>query len=183
MPVSEATYERIALEDPDGQWELGCHGLRQKPAMTFEHNDCGRILGFQLQSQLPLDEWIVAVNSGRVRLPDGRHYIPDVMVFRRELARPLMLAMRLEAYSEPLPLVVEIWSPSTGGYDLAEKLDGYRARSDLEIWFIHPYNRTLRRWTRQDDGSYEESLLSEGELQPVGLPDVTIVFESLFRLG
>lgn len=30
MPVSEATYERLALEDVDGQWEYLCGQLRQK---------------------------------------------------------------------------------------------------------------------------------------------------------
>jgi hypothetical protein len=38
MPVSEQTYERVALEDPGGAWELACGQLRSKPAMTIEHN-------------------------------------------------------------------------------------------------------------------------------------------------
>ena len=37
MPVSEETFERVALEDPEGRWELICGKLREKPAMTTEH--------------------------------------------------------------------------------------------------------------------------------------------------
>jgi hypothetical protein len=38
MSISEATYERVALEDPAGQWELVRGRLRSKPAMTTERN-------------------------------------------------------------------------------------------------------------------------------------------------
>jgi Uma2 family endonuclease len=44
----------------------------------------------------------------------------------------------LELYVEPLPLVVEVWSPSTGQYDVDEKLPEYQRRGDLEIWRFHP---------------------------------------------
>ena len=44
MPVSAETYERLALEDPDGKWELVCGRLRQKPIMTTEHQDVARSL-------------------------------------------------------------------------------------------------------------------------------------------
>ncbi len=38
MPVSEATYQRVALEDPESKWELHCGQLRRKPSMTMPHN-------------------------------------------------------------------------------------------------------------------------------------------------
>jgi Uma2 family endonuclease len=60
------------------------------------------------------------------------------------------------AYADPLPLVVEVWSPSTGDYDVKTKLNLYQQRGDVEIWFIHPYDRTLTTWRRQRDGSYLE---------------------------
>ncbi len=51
MPVSAATYERLALEDPEGHWEL-VHGRpRRKPDMATEHNDVMRILRLELQRQ------------------------------------------------------------------------------------------------------------------------------------
>ena len=56
MPVSEQTYERPALEDPEGRWELHCGRLRSKPGMTAAHNRLGRVLGYRLQQQLPLNQ-------------------------------------------------------------------------------------------------------------------------------
>jgi Uma2 family endonuclease len=51
-----------------------------------------------------------------------------------------------------MPLVVEVRSWTAESYDFATKLQGYRLRGDLEIWFIHPYERTLTVWRRQPDG-------------------------------
>jgi Uma2 family endonuclease len=87
----------------------------------------------------------------------------------------------LEAYDDPLPLVVEVWSPSTGEYDVDAKLPEYRRRGDLEIWRIHPYERTLMIWTRSADGTYTERMVTAGGVEPVALPGVVVVFESLFR--
>jgi Uma2 family endonuclease len=86
----------------------------------------------------------------------------------------------MEAYPEPLPLVVEIWSPSTGGYDIASKLPEYKQRGDREIWRIHPYERTLTAWRRQADGSYAETIFTGGIIEPVALPGVRIDLNSLF---
>ncbi|MGI8925498.1 MAG: Uma2 family endonuclease [Tepidiformaceae bacterium] len=182
MPVSEATYRLVATEDPDGQWErTSCGDLRRKPDMAMQHNDVARLLAMALQAQLPLDQYTVSVNSARARLPNGASYIPDVMV----VPTPAVLALRgttdVEAYDDPLPLVVEVWSPSTGGYDIEEKVRDYRERGDREIWRIHPYERTLTAWRRQPDGSYGETHFTSGEVSPASLPGVVIRLESLFR--
>ena len=54
-------------------------------------------------------------------------------------------------------------------YDIATKLQGYRERGDAEIWFIHPYERTLTAWRRQPDGSYAEETY-RGGVVPVDFP-------------
>ena len=108
MPVSEAAFRKLALEEPDGHWELHCGVPRQKPSMTFEHN-------YVVDYLVPMDY---------IRPHRGR---------RDEL----------EVYDAPLPLVVEIWSPSTGEFDVTTKLLEYQRRGDLEIWRLHPYERTL----------------------------------------
>src|SRR5688572_14952562 len=51
MPVSELTFRTVALEDPEGQWELHCGRLREKPAMSTEHNYIARGLTIDLQRQ------------------------------------------------------------------------------------------------------------------------------------
>jgi Uma2 family endonuclease len=66
-------------------------------------------------------------------------YIPDVVVIPAAYKRPYEDDPRaFNAFAQPLPLVVEVWSPSTGDYDVSTKLRASRERGDAEIWFIHP---------------------------------------------
>ena len=182
MPVSEATYRRIALEDPEGQWELACgQFLRRKPPMTQDHNSTARRLAFLLQRQLPLEEYEVASNAGRTRVASGANYIPDVMVIPVVLMAPPRSNRELETYDEPLPLIVEVWSPSTGDYDLGEKLLEYQRRGDHEIWLVHPYERTVTAWVRQEDGSYRETTTRDGSIWPSDVPGVAIELRAIFR--
>lgn len=180
MPVSEQTYLRLALEDP-GQWELHCGHLRRKPGMTAEHNEVAFELGLRLGQQLNRNQYRVRVSLGHVRRSAESYYIPDVFVipnelFQQQRGRPDVL----EAYGAPLPLVIEVWSPSTGDYDVDAKLPEYQARGDLEIWRVHPFDRTLTAWRRQVDGTYAVSAFIGGTVQPVALPGVSIDLDTLF---
>jgi Uma2 family endonuclease len=179
--IDEEAYLRLAFAEPDRKWELVDGRLREKPAMTFRHNQWEITVGFAIRSQLDLSVYEVRIDAGRLRKPGATYYIPDVFVF------PLAFATEfkdrddvLEVYDEPLPLVVEIWSRSTGGYDVEEKLADYQARGDAEIWRLHPFERTLMRWVRQADGSYEESLLRGGVIRLAALPGVAIDLDALF---
>jgi Uma2 family endonuclease len=181
MPVSEETYRRVALEDPEGKWELICGRLHEKPIMTTEHNDVQRELDWLLNSQLDRSRYMVSPGNARLRIPDGDYYVPDIFVVPRDQVRQLRAEPgTFEVYDDPVPLVVEIWSPSTGRKDLDTKLPEYRARGDLEIWRIHPYERTLTAWRRQPDGSYAETLHTEGVIRPIALPEVAVELERLF---
>jgi len=182
MPVSETTYQLIALEDPEGQWELHRGRLREKPAMSIAHNRLTMRLARQLDRQLDLDVFDLRVNLGRVRRADETYYVPDIYVLRG--GDTGLLPSRpdvLEVTDDPLPLVIEVWSPSTGGYDVDAKLPEYQRRGDLEIWRLHPYDRTLTAWRRQSDGSYVESVHRSGTLEPIALPGVVIDLDALFR--
>lgn len=85
----------------------------------------------------------------------------------------------LAAWAEPFILVVEIWSPSTGGCDQAPKLAAYRKRGNQEIWYIHPYERTLTAWRREADGNYQQSEYSGGIIPLEAVPSVTIDLDDL----
>ena len=122
------------------------------------------------------------LNSARATRPESTYYVPDVSVIPIALTELLRgRADVLEAYRQALPLVVEVWSPSTGTYDVDEKLPEYQRRGDLEIWRIHPYERTLTVWVRQPDGSYDESVYRGGVVRPAALPDVEIDLDVLFQ--
>lgn len=181
MSISEATYARVAMEDPEGQWELVCGRLRSKPSMTMEHNRTSRRLMTRLVRQLDERDYAVSLDQSRVRISSGSFYVPDVCVI------PLVLEQRLgeqpgtfEVYDDPLPLVVEVWSPSTGDYDVEQKLKEYQLRLDREIWRLHPYEKTLTVWRRQPDDTYTETLYRGGTIQPVALPGVTIDIDALW---
>jgi Uma2 family endonuclease len=181
MTVSEKTYLQLVLEDPSSKWELHCGRLWSKGPMTWEHNDIFGHLGVMLQNQMSRREYIVRWNAGHVRRSETEYYIPDLIVVSRAMADRLFgVPGTTEVYREPLPLVVEVWSPSTGRLDIEEKPPEYQRRGDLEIWRIHPYERTLTAWLRQLDGSYTETVYREGVVRPSTLPNVVIDLSELF---
>lgn len=181
MTLTEAEYRQLVLESVDAHWELHHGRLREKPPMTWEHNEVARALRHELERQLPWHEYRVVQDQGRVRRSSRSYYIPDLYVVPMALARRLFHAPgMLEAYPEPLPLVVEVWSPSTGAYDVEEKLKGYQARGDAEVWLIHPYERTLTAWQRQADGSYTRAFFTGGTVPPAALPGVTVDLARIF---
>lgn len=180
MPTSERTFLQLALEDPN-QWELYCGHLRRKPSMTAEHNYIAFELAARLWQQLDPSQFQVRNNAGHVRHTEENYYIPDVFVVPVEMVEPLRGRRDiLEAYDAPLPLVVEVWSPSTGDYEVDSKLPEYQRRGDLEIWRIHPFERALTAWRRQHDGTYAELHFSGGTVEPIALPDVSIDLDTLF---
>lgn len=181
MAVSQQTFEQLALEDPEGRWELHHGRLREKPGMTWAHNQLAVMLGFQLLQQLNQEVFHVRINLGRVRLSDETYYIPDVAVVPAEYSIPIRARQdTLEVYDRPLPFVAEVWSPSTGEYDVDAKLPGYQRRGDAEIWRLHPYERTVMVWRRQPDGSYAESMERGGSVDVASLPGVVIDLGRLF---
>lgn len=182
MPISFETYARVAQEDTDAHWELVCGRLRQKPPMTIEHDGADWELAAQLAAQIDRRHYLVSQNA-KLSIPLGSYYVPDLCVIPVALVRRIRRERprELAVLQEPLPLVVEIWSPSTGSYDADTKLPAYRERGDAEIWRLHPYDRTLTAWRRQADGSYAE-LTAGGDavVELAALPGVRIDLAALF---
>jgi Uma2 family endonuclease len=183
MVVSAKTYEQVALEDPNGQWELDRGCMRQKPGMTADHNLLMQALTAALMAQLDRAAFLVYMNTIRLRISTGSFYIPDVTVVPRALVQRERAgsSRRLEVYAEPVPLVVEVWSPATGDYDVETKLREYQQRGDAEIWRIHPYERVLTAWRRQGDGRYAETPYRQGTVPIESLPGVRIDLDALFE--
>lgn len=181
MLVTEQTYEEIALGDPERRWELHDGELREKPGMSLGHNDVLDELHGVLRDQIDRTAFKVSVSGARLRAGEDFTYIPDLIVMPvayREALRDRR--HRLEVHDKPMPLVVEVWSPSTGAYDVDAKIPAYRARGDLEIWRVHPFERTLIAWRKRPDGSYEETTHTTGVVEPVALPGVQIDLDALF---
>jgi Uma2 family endonuclease len=178
--ISEEAYQKFVLSGVDGSWELHDGRLVEKPAMTFRHGQIPMLLGHFLLSQLDRDAYAV-VSELRVRKSSATVFMPDLMVVPTAYSEEIRDRPVLAIFSDPLPLVVEVWSPSTGDYDVDAKVPVYQQRGDLEIWRIHPYERTVTSWQRQPDGSYQETIHRGGIVTPVALPGVAIDLETLFQ--
>ncbi|MGH2615153.1 MAG: Uma2 family endonuclease [Thermomicrobiales bacterium] len=178
--LSEQEYRELALNDPDHFWELWDGVLVEKPLMSMVHDNVASYLGAALIFQLDRGEYRVNVNGGKTRYTARNFFIPDVVVIPAAYQRPYERDPRaFNAFSEPLPFVAEVWSYSTGDYDMAAKLPVYLKRGDLEIWYIHPYERTLTTWRRQPDGSYGEDFYTGGIVPVASLPGVAIDLDAL----
>ena len=179
-PVNEETFRRLALGN--SLLELHHGQVREKPGMSVVHGDVVMQLAALLYNHLDRNEYRVRAQHARLRVSTETYYVPDVAVVPTALERALRdRPYALDAYPDPLPLVIEVWSPSTGDYDIKGKLPDYQARGDMEIWYVHPYERTVTVWSRRPDGSYDEIIHRGGIVRPASLPGVVIDLEDLFQ--
>lgn len=181
MLVREKTYEEIVLANPGRKLELHNGVVREKPAMTIAHNMVQIRLVRQLVPQLDFDRYDLRVDNSRVYRPDSTYFIPDLFIVDRSGNRPIgETPPGLEIVDEPCLLVAEIWSQSTGDYDVSAKLPEYRRRGDLDIWQLHPYDCTLSAWRRNADGTYSPSTYRGGKIELVAIPGIIVDLEELF---
>ncbi|MBA3450056.1 MAG: Uma2 family endonuclease [Chloroflexia bacterium] len=176
--LSEQAYRELALNEEDRFWELWDGVPVEKPWMSIEHNAVALYLGVALANQLDRRLYRITVNGDRARPSPRNSYIPDVIAISAAYQDPLD-RRALGIYTDPLPLVVEVWSPTTGDYDIEAKLPVYRTRGDLEIWFIYPYERTLTARRRQPDSTYTEERYKGGIVPVASLPGVSIDLDAL----
>lgn len=184
LQMSEQEYRAFALGDDSSQWELVHGQLREKPGMSIEHDFVTSNLVEVLVLQLDHNHFRLSIGQARLRVSAETYYIPDVAVSPTAVVMALRETPRaLNAYPDPLPLVIEIWSPSTGIYDVTKKIPGYQQRGDREIWRIHPYERTLTVWRRLSDGLYDTSVHRDGSVRAEPVPGVVIDLAVLFGQG
>lgn len=179
--ITEQEYLELALNEPDRFWELWDGVPVEKPWMSMRHNAVAFYLGAALANQLDQRSYRITVNGDRTRISARAYYIPDLMVIPEAYQAVFEPeGETIGVHPEPLPLVVEVWSPTTGHYDLVVKLRSYQERGDEEIWYLHPNDRTLTSWRKQPDGGYAESLHRGGIVSVASLPGVTIDLDKLF---
>ena len=179
--MTEAEYRDLILHDDYVTWELWDGVPREKPGMTAMHGDAAMTLSARLFNQVDRRQFRVRNNHAKARISPRNYYIPDVAVIPAAYFGPGWDDPRNpDAYADPFSLVVEIWSPTTGDYDFEVKLRGNKERGDEEIWYVHPYERTLTIWIRQPDRTYAETIRTGGIVEPAFLPGVAIDLDELF---
>jgi Uma2 family endonuclease len=177
--MSEQAYREFALGDKSSQWELVDGHLRERPGMSATHGKVMMRLVVSLANQLDDAAYSVRAQHARLRVSSETYYMPDIAVIPTAFEWPLLVHPNsLDAYADPLALVVEIWSPSTGRYDM---LPDYQHRGDLEIWYVHPVERTLTAWRRRPDGTYSETTYRSGIVLAETLPDIAIDLDTIFQ--
>lgn len=180
--MTEAEYREFSLGAAQGQWELVQGELRERSGMSVEHRVAIMRLLELLLGLLDRRDYRLSTTHARLRRSAETYYVPDLVVIPAALEQALIQHPgSLDAYPEPLPLVIEVWSPSTGRHDMNAKLGDYQQRGDLEIWYSHPYNRTLTAWRRQPDGAYLETVYREGIVRSESLPMVVFELGELFE--
>ena len=170
------------LSTMESRWELHDGVLVEKPARTWDHSCVVTDLGCCLMDQMDRSAFRVFFGV-RARRPPATIVVADVMVVPMHYGdefrgRGDVLAI----FDEPLPLVAEGWSSLEFGFDVDAKIPIYKERGDLEIWRIHPYERTVTSWVRQPDGSYRETTLRGGVVALAALPGLKIDLERLFAV-
>jgi Uma2 family endonuclease len=172
--MSEIEYAAFVLSTPEGTWELHDGLLVKKPALG---GDRGRIvsgLARQLLPQLDRADYALRIDDARVRGPAHTILVPDLVVVPSAAITAWGDRPGLVIIANPMPLVIEVWTPRTDGYDVDAKIPIYRARGDLEIWRFHPAQRTLTTWVRQADGTYAETIYQPGSALPTALRGATM---------
>src|SRR5262245_587527 len=123
MPILPTPHIGMVLSDPEARWEVEGGQPREKPAMAFEHSEAASELGFGLRAQLDRRRFRVHVDGGRLLIDGDNFFIPEVAVIPLALAERFRHRSDIVALCEkPLPLVIQVWSPSTGGYDVSQKM-------------------------------------------------------------
>lgn len=177
--ITEGEYEQIVLAKPIERWELVAGQLREKPGNSWDHSRVVSELIYWLYPQLDPRQHLPFIGA-HVRCTKGTVFRPDVTIVPVEYGREFAGRPVLAIFSRPLPFLVEIWAPSTGDYDVDTKIPEYQKRDDLEIWRVHPYQKTITVWCRQPNGVYVESRHDRGGISLHALPDVSLALDDLF---
>ena len=160
----------ISVEDylahetkPASEYEDGV--LRQKPMPTWDHGVLQRRIGHLLNNAD-----MVSASEVTVQIREGKFLVPDVIVQRRDaIQRPYPVL--------PVPLCVEILSPTDRISEALAKCEDYHTWGVAITWIVDPEER--RAWLYRNGHRPEEvpangSLVAEG----VAIP-LAEVFEAL----
>jgi Uma2 family endonuclease len=178
------TYGEYLTWPDDERTELidGTAYVREPPAPSRSHQELVGELYYQVRLALEGKSFHAYVAPFDVRLPkDGEAdelidtvVQPDVLIVR-DLAKLDDRGMR----GAP-DWIAEVLSPSTANHDQTVKLRAYERAGVLEVWFVHPGDRTLTAY-RLEDGRYGRPTVLElrGRTSISAVPGVGIDWDRL----
>ncbi|MBY0502989.1 MAG: Uma2 family endonuclease [Bryobacteraceae bacterium] len=158
--ISAEDYLRLEAK-PAFEYQDGA--LTQKPLPTWKHSLLQARIAQLLMSGRPQ---LLAGSELTVRLREGRYLVPDVAAqFRQAIQDPYP--------SSPLPLCVEVLSPSDVLSEVVAKGEEYHAWGVSMVWIVDPVLRTAWEFAR---GGRLHEIPASGALTAEGisvsLPDI-----------
>lgn len=181
MQTLPQALEEIVLAHPGAKVEMFNGEVREKQTMTIPHNLAQVRLVRELVPQLNFDRFDLRIDNVRLARTDSTFFIPDVCIIPSPGNQAIREAIAgLEMVREPCLFGAEIWSPTTGSFDLAQKVPEYMAREDREIWLLHPYDLTVTSWVRQPNGQYLQSIYQGGQVELVSIPGIVVDLAVIF---
>jgi Uma2 family endonuclease len=156
VPQGQWTYEAYLKIPNDGnRYEIIDGVLYLMASPNHKHQTAVRKIAHYFTTYVDLAGLgEVLLSPFDITLPSGSTVQPDVSVVLKQNKR-IVKAKR--AYGTP-DLVVEVASPSTGGYDQKLKKASYAQAGVKEYWIVRPSRKTV-----------EISTLEEGELVSKGI--------------
>jgi Uma2 family endonuclease len=162
--VTEEMFDELVDEDTKAELIDGVM-IVHSPA-SMEHDNIGGFTRGLMSFYSDAKELGVVLGpDSLIHLAPGRKCAPDVFFIRQE-HMPVPLPKEFEGVPE---LVVEVLSPSNRRYDLRDKRLIYREAGVGEVWFIDAEQRRIIM-DRHRAGSYEEEIITEGQLLSEALP-------------
>jgi Uma2 family endonuclease len=144
-----ATTYKPACEYLDGV-------LRQKPMPTWKHGELQSWLAELIRKGF---RGFAAGSEVTVRIREGKYFIPDIIVQRRD---------RLQAPypTEPVHLCIEILSPDDRSSEVFAKCEEYHAWGVAMTWIVDPDNERAWEYAR---GERPHEVASGGSLTAEGI--------------
>jgi Uma2 family endonuclease len=168
-PVSLAEYE--ALPDDGNRYELIDGVVYVSPAAVWLHQRVAARLQDLLVAAAPDD--LAVVQTPGYQAGERTLFVPDVVVSRDP-------APGAKYVTEPLPLAVEVLSPSSRKYDRVTKLAAYDRAGVGAYWIVDPDEPSLLVFEREGDRLVERAHVRGDESFAATRPfQVTVVPSAL----
>lgn len=179
------TYADYFSWPDDERYELidGIAYVKEPPAPSRSHQEVAGELYHQIRLALEGRRWRTYIAPFDVRLPKGSEpddlvdtvLQPDVIVVR-DLSKLDNRGMR----GAP-DWVAEVLSPGTTSHDRKVKIPIYERAGVLEVWLVHPIDRTLTIHRRENERYGNPVVLElKGRTAISALPGVSIDWDRLW---
>jgi len=173
------TYQEYAKLPEGADFQLIDGEIVMTPSPGTVHQEVQARLGFLLQQFLQTTNWGKLFYAPTdVYFTEHDTFQPDILIVSK--ARfDIIKEQRIEDAPD---LVVEILSPSTGYYDLAQKKRVYESFGVSEYWIVDPMEKTVDIFENGENGfGLVSQARRSGRVSSSLLQDFSVDAEKLFE--